>query len=125
MINGLLLKLLVLDTAKHSTEEVFGKSKEAFQAELDEFGFGDRIDLLESYGEVVDETFEDGGRWTNYRTRVFRFWHEREYVFISVSEEVPATEMQEGGDFSDPTIVQVYPHKVESTVYKTEKAVKK
>lgn len=121
MINGLLLKLHILSTAKYSTEDIFGKSKEDFQSELDELSVGDKVELLESFGDRVEENFEEGGRWTNYRIRVFRFWHEKEHVYVNITEEVPASESQDGTDLSEPSIDQVYPHKVETTVYKTTK----
>jgi hypothetical protein len=125
MLDGLLFKLHLMDTAEYATEELFEKSKEDFEKQVLEMSASEKAEMLESHGKVVDETFEDGGRWSNYRTRVFKFYHNREHVYISVSEEIPATEIQDGGDFGDPQIEQVYPHKVETTVYKTTKAVAK
>lgn len=121
MINDLLLKLHVMGLAEYSTDKVFGKSREDFEKEVAEMSAGERVEMLDSYGKVVDESFEDGGRWSNYRTRVFRFWHNSKHIYVSVSEEVPATEMQDGGDFGDPEIEQVYPKEVKTTVYTTTK----
>ena len=69
--------------------------------------------------EQVHEEFEDGGRWTNYRTRVYKVTEYDnngeidEVAYFSVWQEEPATEMQWGGDFS-LTFSEVKP--VEKTV---------
>lgn len=120
MIDGILLRLLLMHYAKYDMGNIFGKHKADFESDLDEMSTGEKVELIESFGKLVDEEFEDGGRWSNYRTRVFNFWHDGP-VYVSVSEEVPATEMQEGSDFEEPEIEQVYPHKVETIVYKTTK----
>lgn len=121
MIDGLLLKLHLMSTAEYSMNDLFGKTKEDFEKEIEEMPVSEKAEIIDSYGKVVDESFEDGGRWSNYQTKVYRFWHESEHVYISVTEEVPATEMQDGGDFGEPTIEQVFPHKIETTVYKSTK----
>ena len=119
MIDGLLLKLMAVQMAKYSTHELFDKSQAWFESEIDGMEDGEKAELIEVAGEQVREDFEEGGRWSNYRTRIYKFSYEGEFVFISISDEVPATEMQEGGDFMKPEIEQVFPHKVETTVYKT------
>jgi hypothetical protein len=124
VINGLLLKLTVMSYAKWSTEEIFGKSKQDFEKLIEEMPTGEKVGLLDDYGTLVDEDFEDGGRWSNYRTRVYSFWHNSETIYVSVSDEVPATEIQDGGDFMEPEIAQVYPKKVETTIYITTKEAK-
>jgi hypothetical protein len=103
-------------------ESILGKSREEIQKEIDDMSDSEIAELLETGGETVDETFEDGGRWSNYKSTVCRFRTmidgNREGVYVEISEEVPATEMQEGGDFGDPEFEIVYPHKIETTVYK-------
>jgi hypothetical protein len=121
MINDLLLKLYVMGEAEYNTDAIFGKSREEFQKEIEGLSAGEKVELLVSGGKEVDETFSEGGRWSNYRTRVFRYYFKSEHVYFKVTEEVPASESQEGGDFGEPDISQVYPHKVETTIYKTTK----
>jgi len=126
-LDGLLLKLYVMELAEYSLDDVFGKTKEDFELEVDGLSAYAKAELISSRGELVDESFEEGGRWSNYRVRVFRFYYyddsygEGDFIYVRVTEEVPATEMQEGGDFMEPEIEQVYPHKIETTVYKTTK----
>lgn len=57
--------------------------------------------LYAADAQEVDESFTEGSRWGNYKTTVNRVVDEegQEY-FFAVSREVPATEMQYGGDFS-------------------------
>lgn len=50
--------------------------------------------------EQVDDSYEDGGRWTNYSTAVYRVTESEEVAYFSLWREVPATESQDGGDFS-------------------------
>lgn len=60
----------------------------------------------------VESTFEDGGRWTNYKTEVYRVTQDDGKVaYFRVDREVPATEMQDGGDFS-VSIDEVVPKEV-------------
>jgi hypothetical protein len=119
MIDELLLKLYLMSLVEYETDKIFEKSKEDFEQELAEWTAKERAELIESYGKIVDESFEKGGRWSNFTTTVYEFWHNREFVYISITREVPATEAQEGGDFMDPEIEQVYPHKIETTIYKS------
>jgi len=121
MLDDLLLKLYVMELAEYSLDDVFGKTKEDFKREVDGLSAYAKAELISSRGKLVDESFEEGGRWSNYRIRVFRFYHQGDFIYVRVTEEVPATEMQEGGDFMEPEIEQVYPHKIETTVYKTTK----
>ncbi|MEI2280733.1 hypothetical protein [Paenibacillus polysaccharolyticus] len=65
----------------------------------------------------VESTFEDGGRWTNYKTDVYRVTQDDGQVaYFQIGREVPATEMQEGGDFS-VTIDEVVPKEVVKVEY--------
>jgi len=48
--------------------------------------------------EVVEESFEDGGRWSNYRTQVYKVEQSGVTAYFELWREVPATEMQEGQD---------------------------
>lgn len=117
MLESLLLKLIVMQEAEYNTEKVFGKTKEEWEKEVSELSAVDRADVLENNGSEVHSEYEDGGRWSNYETKVYRFWHNSESVYYQISKEVPATEMQDGGDFGDPEITQVYPKEVTTTIY--------
>lgn len=65
----------------------------------------------------VESTMEDGGRWTNYKTDVYRVTQDDgKLAYFQVGREVPATEMQEGGDFS-VTIDEVVPKEVVRVEY--------
>ena len=118
ILNELALKLLVTQTAQYATDEVFGKSREDFEKEVAELPARDLADYFENEN-CVHEEFEEGGRWSNYETKVYRHWHNSEFVYVSIHKEVPASETQEGGDFQEPEISVVYPHKIETTVYKS------
>ncbi|MDR9852942.1 hypothetical protein RJP21_04925 [Paenibacillus sp. VCA1] len=48
----------------------------------------------------VDEEFEDGGRWSNYKTTVYRVEQDGQVAHFSVWREEPATEMQDGMDLA-------------------------
>jgi hypothetical protein len=67
-------------------------------------------------GESVDETFEDGGRWSNYETEVFKVKEGEEVAYFEISREVPATECQDGGDFT-MELHEVKPKEVIKTEY--------
>jgi hypothetical protein len=67
--------------------------------------------------ENVESTFEDGGRWTNYKTDVYRVTQDGgEVAYFQIGREVPATEMQDGMDFS-VTIDEVVPKEVVRVEY--------
>ncbi|MRD36478.1 hypothetical protein GH882_10990 [Bacillus thuringiensis] len=117
MLESLLLKLIVMQEAEYNTEKVFGKTKEDWEKEVSELSADEQAEVLETNGNEVHSEYEDGGRWSNYETKVYRFWHNSEFVYFQVSKEVPATEMQDGGDFGDPEIGQVYPKEVTTTIY--------
>lgn len=76
--------------------------------------------VLDRYGEQVDETYEDGGRWTNYRTTVYRVSESEEVAYFSLWRELPATESQDGGDFSYE-LSEVVPQEVTVTRYVAKK----
>ena len=118
ILDRLALKLFVTQTAEYETDKVFGKSREDFEKEVAELPERDRAEYFENE-HCVHEEFEEGGRWSNYETKVYRHWHDSEFVYISIHKEVPASESQDGGDFQEPEINVVYPHKIETTVYKT------
>ncbi|PGA34009.1 hypothetical protein [Bacillus wiedmannii] len=117
MLESLLLKLHMLSVVEYETEKAFGKTKEEWEKEVSELSADEQVDILENNGNEVHSEYEDGGRWSNYQTTVYRFWHNSEFVYFQVSKEVPATEMQDGGDFGDPEIIQVYPKEVTTTIY--------
>ena len=117
MLESLLLKLIVMHEAEYDTEKVFGKTKEEWEKEVSALSADEQAEVLERNGNGVHSEYEDGGRWSNYETKVYRFWHNSESVYYQISKEVPATEIQEGGDFGDPEITQVYPKEVTTTIY--------
>lgn len=69
----------------------YGRSKEVEEIE----------DLLyDAKATQVHEEFEDGGRWSNYKITVHKVEENGKVAYFEINQEVPATEMQEGGDFS-------------------------
>lgn len=59
------------------------------------------IDMMEDHGTVVDNSFEEGGRWSNYETNVYAVEVPNDDTrYYALTQEVPATEMQDGGDHS-------------------------
>lgn len=117
-IREVILRERVSYLSKYRMEDLFGKTREDFEKEIDEMDLCDVIEEFENMPLVVED-FEEGGRWSNYRTRVYKGELERESVYIEVNDEVPASEMQDGGDFQDPSYGRVYPHKVEKTVFES------
>ncbi|WP_240514757.1 hypothetical protein [Bacillus cereus] len=85
MLESLLLKLIVMQEAEHNTEQVFGKTKEEWEKEVSELSAGEQADILENNGNSVHSEYEDGGRWSNYETKVYRFWHNNESVYYQIS----------------------------------------
>lgn len=72
--------------------------------------------------DKVDSEFENGGRWTNTEIAVYKVEQDGEVAYFSVWQEVPATEMQEGGDFSFG-IDEVEPREVTVIKYVAKAAV--
>ncbi|MFJ7665368.1 hypothetical protein ACIQXW_23700 [Lysinibacillus sp. NPDC097162] len=56
--------------------------------------------LYDAKSTKVYKEYEDGGRWTNYETTVHKIEENGKVAYFEISREVPATEMQEGGEFS-------------------------
>jgi hypothetical protein len=50
--------------------------------------------------EHVDSSFSQGGRWTNEVSDVYKIIENGEVAFFELTREVPATELQEGNEFS-------------------------
>lgn len=120
VLKHLFVSTLIQDDARYAIDELFEKGKEGYEKDVEEMDARYALEIVESMDEV-DETFEEGGRWSNYRTRVFRGRVASEgNVYVEVLDEIPATEMQEGSDFMEPEFRRVYPHKVTATVYKGE-----
>jgi hypothetical protein len=69
----------------------------------------------------VDSEYEDGGRWTNYKTDVYEVKQGDETAYFSVWREVPATELQDGGDFM-VGIEEVVPQEVTVIEYISKEA---
>ena len=81
-----------------------------------------RSELLEDLqyggGKKVHTEFEDGGRWSNYKTTVYELTaDDGEKAYFQVWKEVPATEMQEGCDFTT-SVSEVVPYDVTVTKYR-------
>ena len=62
----------------------------------------DEIDnlLYDAKAKKVHSEFEDGGRWSNYETTVHKVEENGKVAYFSICAEKPATEMQDGGEFS-------------------------
>lgn len=50
--------------------------------------------------ERVDSDFEEGGRWYNIESNVYKVEQNGEVAYFELQREVPATEFQEGMDLS-------------------------
>jgi len=78
------------------------------------------VDAYEPEGyeiDIVDEEFGEGGRWTTTEEITYRITQaDGKVAYFSVNRERPATEMQEGGDFSYG-ICEVVPREVTITKY--------
>ncbi|WP_339273796.1 hypothetical protein MKY59_21620 [Paenibacillus sp. FSL W8-0426] len=62
--------------------------------------------------EHVHGTFEEGGRWTNYVTDVYKITQDDgKTAYFSIGRDVPATEMQDGSYLS-VYIFEVVPKEV-------------
>lgn len=67
--------------------------------------------------KCVHEEFEDGGRWSNYQTKIYEVVEDGgKAAYFSVWREVPATEMQDGMDLA-LAIEEVVPQLVMTTEY--------
>lgn len=71
---------------------------------------------LDCEGVQVSSDFEEGGRWSNYETKVYRFKEGEEVAFFELMREVPATESQDGGDHTFE-FYEVKPKEVKITRY--------
>lgn len=56
--------------------------------------------LYDAKSMKVHKDFEDGGRWTNYETTVHKVEENGKVAYFEIGREVPATEVQDGGEFS-------------------------
>lgn len=121
-IKQLIFNAYVASLADFDPDEIIGKSREEIQKEVDELPMVELKEILEGAGREVDHSFSEGGRWSNFETTVYHIFSkidgEHQSVYLSVKEEKPATELQDGGDFETDFEI-VYPHKIEKTVYKT------
>ncbi|WP_337102370.1 hypothetical protein [Paenibacillus sp. YIM B09110] len=99
-----------------------GRQGEVWDAAYEEIdvAFDGYCEGVEYSVEQVDEEYEDGGRWTNYRTKVYRVEEAGEVAYFSLWRELPATEMQDGGDFSYE-LTEVVPKEVTVIQYVTKK----
>lgn len=67
--------------------------------------------------DIIERDFEEGGRWSNFESEVFKVEEGDEVAYFRVTHEVPATESQEGMD-SSYEIEEVEPHQVMTTIYR-------
>jgi hypothetical protein len=96
--------------------EVWDEAYEEIDVALDGYMSG-KDGILPYQVAKVDEEFEDGGRWSNYRTTVHKVEEESGAVaYFSLWRELPATEIQDGGDFSYE-LEEVVPREVTVTRY--------
>ena len=116
VLDGILLREHLVLLAKYSHDELFAKDLEGHKEDVEALSNCEKSELLEGLSKV-DEKFEDGGRWYNWRTEILSTYFEGETRYISIRKQVPATEMQEGGDFESPEISIVQRKKVETYVY--------
>lgn len=81
--------------------------------------------LLDGY-KIVHTEFEDGGRWSNFKTEVYEVKEDNETAYFRIVREVPATEIQEGADFyvefseafpREITFSEVFPKEITTIVY--------
>lgn len=72
--------------------------------------------------EDVENSFEEGGRWSNYETTVYKVEENKVTAYFRMTEEIPATEMQEGGYF-DYSFDEVEPKEVTVIKYVKKEAV--
>jgi len=94
---------------------------DGFEGQGGYYGRSDEVDEIEDllYGAKATEVhseFEDGGRWSNYETTVHKVEENGKVAYFSVWQEVPATEMQDGGEFAY-SFSEVVPKEVITTVY--------
>ncbi|WP_010495019.1 hypothetical protein [Paenibacillus elgii] len=86
----------------------------------------DILDVYKPEGYEVDEVqteFDEGGRWTNVETVVYKVTENSgAEAYFRVWREVPATEMQDGGDFTFG-IREVEPLEVTVLQYVAKEAV--
>lgn len=73
------------------------------------------LELLDCYNAIQTE-FEDYGRWSNYKTEIFKIEENGEVAYFEFGMEKPATEMQEGQDCSWH-FKEVFPKEVTTIIY--------
>lgn len=70
------------------------------------------VEDLDFEAELVSDEYVDSSRWSEHWTAVFRRGDE----YVALGYEVPATEMQEGGDFYSE-VYEVKPVQVTRWIY--------
>lgn len=75
------------------------------------------VNMMEDHGTVVNKSFRQGGRWSNYETTVYAVEVPNDYTrYYELVQEVPATELQDGGDHPWD-FNEVYPREKTVIVY--------
>lgn len=83
-------------------------------------------DLLDVYKPVgytskeIETEFEEGGRWSNWKTVIYKVTENGTEAYFSFGQEVPASECQEGMDLSYD-FVEVIPKEVTVIQYVVKK----
>lgn len=77
--------------------------------EIDELLYGQGI-------KQVHSEFEEGGRWSNYETKVYEVTEGDDVAYFSVMREVPASETQDGMECTFE-FNEVHPRTKTITVY--------
>lgn len=67
--------------------------------------------LRSSGGKLVDKEFKEGGRWTNFKSEVYKITGNNEVAYFKLIKEEPATEIQEGMD-CEYDFIEVIPKEV-------------
>jgi hypothetical protein len=58
----------------------------------------EEVEYILEGGSVVEREFEEGGRWSNYETTIFKLTEGDEVAYFRTYQERPATESQDGMD---------------------------
>lgn len=103
---------------KYADDIFFSKFKEHILTledivdNLVEFEKNEKEEMLE-YLTPIEEEFKKGGRWSNYKIKIYQLGSK----YIRVTKEVPATEIQEGMDYLEYSWEEVFPKEITIVKY--------